>query len=198
MRSPAFEHGKPGLVLSGSGPFNPIERGKPRASSINRIPVPRGGLASPRSAANRGAIHATAGQTGVRISSALGEVKVDFHKVTHGLARGSSASISTANRNTQSNTVWNASSTSGANAVSAAGASAASSGASSVAANGASSVAAVVAAAANAGSIGGNGNGNGANGNGNAFGLGNGNGGVGNGNGNGGVGNGNGRGNLKH
>ena len=200
QKATAFEHGKPGLVLSGSGPFNPIERGKPRASSINRIPVPRGGLASPRSAANRGAIHATAGQTGVRISSALGEVKVDFHKVTHGLARGSSAPISTANRNTQSNTVWNASSTSGANAVSAAavGASPASSGASSVAANGASSVAAAVAAAANAGSIGGNGNGNGANGNGNAFGLGNGNGGVGNGNGNGGVGNGNGRGNLKH
>ena len=32
QKATAFEHGKPGLVLSGSGPFNPIERGKPRAS----------------------------------------------------------------------------------------------------------------------------------------------------------------------
>src|SRR5262245_19603681 len=38
------EHGKPGLSLSGSGAFNPIEQGKPRPSSIDRIPVPKGGL----------------------------------------------------------------------------------------------------------------------------------------------------------
>src|SRR5580698_6044988 len=40
----AFEHGKPGLNLSGSGTFNPIEQGKPRASTIDRVPVPKSGL----------------------------------------------------------------------------------------------------------------------------------------------------------
>ena len=29
---------------SGSGTFNPIEQGKPRASSIERVPVPKSGL----------------------------------------------------------------------------------------------------------------------------------------------------------
>src|ERR1700749_3277982 len=33
----SFEHGNGGLWLSGSGTFNPIEQGKPRASSIERI-----------------------------------------------------------------------------------------------------------------------------------------------------------------
>jgi hypothetical protein len=37
----AFAHGKSGLSLSGSGTLNPIEQGKPRASSIDRIPVPK-------------------------------------------------------------------------------------------------------------------------------------------------------------
>ena len=32
----SFEHGKPGLSLSGAGTFNPIEHGKPRASTIER------------------------------------------------------------------------------------------------------------------------------------------------------------------
>ena len=34
----AFAHGKPGLSLSGSGAFSPIEQGKPRASSIDQRP----------------------------------------------------------------------------------------------------------------------------------------------------------------
>jgi FecR protein len=178
QKATAFEHGKAGLLLSGSGPFNPIEQGKPRASSINRVAVPRGGLTVPRSAA----IHAMAGHGGLRISSTLGEVKLDFHKVTHGLAHGSSTSINTANRNVDSNTVWNSSSTTGTNVISSATASASS------AASSVSSVAAAVAAATNAGSIGGGGNG--ANGNGNN--------GSGLGLGNGGVGNGNGKGNFKH
>src|SRR3954452_4838822 len=55
-----FEHGKPGLSLSGSGTFNPIEHGKPRASSIERVPVPKSGLSAPRNAANGHAIHALA------------------------------------------------------------------------------------------------------------------------------------------
>ncbi len=186
QKATAFEHGHRGLSLSGSGPFNPIEQGKPRSSTITRVAVPRGGLTLPRSAANRGAVHAMAAH-GMRISSTLGEVKLDVRKVTHGLAHGSSASSNIANRNIDNNTVWNPSSTNNANAAPS-GATAASS-ASSGAAGGMSSVAAAVAAATNAGTIGGNGNGNGANGNGNAFGLGN---------GNGGLGNGHGIGNIKH
>jgi hypothetical protein len=98
----AFEHGKPGLSLSGAGTFNPIEQGKPRASTIERIPVPKSGLSTPRNAANGHAIHAlgpidkgikaAGGQSPkagvVRISSSLGEVKLNFHKVTNGLAHG--------------------------------------------------------------------------------------------------------------
>ena len=43
----AFAHGKSGLFLSGSGTFSPIEQGKPRASSIDRIMVPKTGLSAP-------------------------------------------------------------------------------------------------------------------------------------------------------
>src|SRR5437899_665043 len=95
----AFEQGKPGLSLSGAGTFNPIEQGKPRASTIERVPVPKSGLSAPRHAANGHAIHAlgpidkgikaagastqshqaAGGQASkagvVRISSSLGEVK---------------------------------------------------------------------------------------------------------------------------
>ena len=54
----AFAHGKPGLSLSGSGTLNPIEQGKPRPSSIERIMVPKTGLSAPRSAANGQQVHA--------------------------------------------------------------------------------------------------------------------------------------------
>ena len=47
-----FAQGKPGLTLGGSGTFNPIEQGKPRAASIERVPVPKTGLTAPRNAAN--------------------------------------------------------------------------------------------------------------------------------------------------
>jgi FecR protein len=46
----AFERGNAGLSLSGSGTLHAIEQGKPRASSIERIMVPKTGLAAPRSA----------------------------------------------------------------------------------------------------------------------------------------------------
>ena len=182
QRATTFEHGKPGLSLSGSGTFNPIEQGKPRPSSVDRVPVPKGGLSSPRNAASGQTIHALATHGRVRISSALGEVKLDFHKVTHGLARGSSAA-NAASRNIANNTVWNSSPATSANADSST-ATAASSALSS-----ASPVAATVAAVTNSGSgNNGNGNGNAANGNGNGNSA----------NGNGGVGNGRGNGNLKH
>ena len=87
----AFEHGNRGLSLSGSGTFSPIEQSKPRPTSVDRIPVPKGGLSAPRNAANGRTTNAFAAHGRLRISSALGEVKVDFNKVTHGLARGSTS-----------------------------------------------------------------------------------------------------------
>jgi hypothetical protein len=128
----AFEHGKSGLSLSGTGTFNPIEHGKPRASTIERVPVPKSGLSAPRNAANGRAIHALGptdkgskvagvpkqahqanGAQGpkagvVRISSSLGEVKLNFHKVTNGLAHGAvvSGQARNANASTNTETVW--------------------------------------------------------------------------------------------
>lgn len=126
----AFEHGKPGLSLNGAGTFNPIEHGKPRASTIERVPVPKSGLSAPRNAANGHAIHAlgpidkgtkaagvqshqAAGGLApkggvVRISSSLGEVKLNVHKVTNGLAHGVVAPgrVRNANASTGAETVW--------------------------------------------------------------------------------------------
>jgi FecR protein len=211
----SFEHGKSGLTLSGSGAFNPIEQGRPRASSIDRIPVPKSGLHAPRNAASGTVVHALApiGQSFassagtassrnvrpnvIRISSALGEVKLNVEKATHGLARGSAAPGSIRGASGKdSNTVWSnsgagpsgsgAATASNSNSGSGNGpsASATSPTASSVTSAAVTGVSNVVAA------VTGSGNGNGATGNGN-----NGNG---NGNGNGGVGNGNGKGNAKH
>jgi hypothetical protein len=223
----AFAHGKPGLSLSGTGQFHPIEQGQPRASSIERVPVPKSGLSAPRETANGKLIHALnhgGAATGklasmskrgrpagpndpvrrsvVRISSALGEVKLNVRKATNGLVHGSE--IAPSGRRTS--TVWSdsqASATSTASSnqnsvvsgnTSAAAAATSSSGSASAAA--ATSLAASVAAPGNGNGATGNGKGNG-NGNGNGN-NGNGNNGNGNGNGNGGVGNGNGKGNSKH
>jgi FecR protein len=126
----SFEHGKSGLTLSGSGTFNPIEQGKPRASSIDRIPVPKNGLSAPRNAASGTIIHALAhiGQSPasaaaapssqgvkpnvVRISSALGEVKLNVQKATHGLAHGSVPGPARVASN-KDNTVWSNGGTAG-------------------------------------------------------------------------------------
>jgi hypothetical protein len=93
----AFAHGKAGLALTGSGTFSPIEQGKPRAPNIERVPVPRNGLSSPRHAANERSTQAPR-QSGVhvvrpgvtRISSSIGEVRLNVHRATHGLARDNS------------------------------------------------------------------------------------------------------------
>ena len=106
-----FEHGKGGLSLSGSGTFNPIEQGKPRASSIERVRVPKSGLSAPRHATKDSLSHEYAHvhlvKTGeepvrtsgdmhqirksMRISAPLGEVRLNFQKVTNGLARNAGA-----------------------------------------------------------------------------------------------------------
>jgi hypothetical protein len=181
----AFAQGKSGLSLSGSGTLSPIEQGKPRASSIERIMVPKTGLSAPRSAANGPSIralgHATASlhpqRAGVtRISASLGEVRMNVHKVTHGLAHGPAAAMGLARSAENKATVWSSN-----DSVAMTGAGSGSNqGNSGNAASGAASAGATsgatgpIAAATAAGSINGNGNanglGNGANGNGNAFG----------------------------
>lgn len=203
-----FEHGKSGISLSGAGMFNPIEQGKPRASTIERVPVPKSGLSAPRNAAHGGAIHAlgpidkrtktadapkpshqAAGghvpKAGVvRISSSLGEVKLNFHKVTRGLAHGTVApgQVRHANASTGAETVWSDNKTSTSSSNSAIETAATTSGAATAGGSGSSNPgAAIAAAAANNGNWGGHGNaggngnsGNGINGNGNNGATGNG------------------------
>ena len=115
----AFANGKSGLSLGGSGTFSPIEHGKPRASSIERVPVPRGGLTAIRHATNGQSIqpsrnaNAHPARPGVtRISSSIGEVRVNFHRVTNGLAHSATTSSGGAGRgvaDTDTNTVWSSS-----------------------------------------------------------------------------------------
>ncbi|QIP08490.1 FecR family protein [Bradyrhizobium symbiodeficiens] len=220
-----FERGKPGLSLSGAGTFNPIEHGKPRASTIERVPVPKSGLSAPRNAASGHVIHAlgpidkgtkaagvpkashqAAGghvsKAGVvRISSSLGEVKLNVHKVTNGLARGAVApgQVRNANANAGSETVWSDGKSNAPASNSSVQTAATTSGAATAGSSASAASAAIAAAAAGASSDspgnsgGGNGNGNSGNGN---NGNGNGNSGAtGNGRGNNGNGNGNGGGN---
>lgn len=220
----SFAHGKHGLSLSGTGTFNPIEQGKPRPSSIERIPVPKGGLLAPHNNAGDGKVtHALNGHASfdklanaptethpakgnvVHLSTALGEVHLNVGKATHGLAHSfvATASHGHASRDAGS-TIWsdNKSGASGVNSFAQSGANSATSANSAAAATTAgaatASTAAVAAAAATDSGGANNGGGNSATGNGKAAANGNGNNGNGNGNGNGGVGNGNGKGNAKH
>jgi FecR-like protein len=129
----ASAHGKPGVSLSGSGTFSPIEQGRPRASTIPQIMIPKSGLSGPRQAANgqpsratahgdhaatrinaRASLqpqtHAVSTSHGVtRISTSLGEVRLNFHKVTHGLARDAIATSDTTRSSANKDTVWNSS-----------------------------------------------------------------------------------------
>jgi FecR-like protein len=143
----SFEQGTPGLSLSGSGMFVPIEQGRPRPSTIERIPVPKGGLPAPRNAGDGKVIHALA-HTGtpfaklstaaspaasdggvpkrnvIRISNALGEVHLNVHKATHGLAHGTATTsgVRSASRElADTDTIWGGDGKSGTSAASATG-----------------------------------------------------------------------------
>jgi hypothetical protein len=85
----ALSHGNAGLSLGGAGTLQPIQHGQPRASSIERVPVPRNGLSAPGKPTSASLQQLRHGAT--RISSSLGEVRLNVHRVTHGLARNSSA-----------------------------------------------------------------------------------------------------------
>jgi len=216
----SFAHGKPGLSLSGSGTFSPIERGKPRPSSIDRVPVPRNGLTAPHNNAGDGKVtHAFNGHGSfdklanaptqahqaksnvVHLSTALGEVHLNVGKATHGLAHSSvvTASRGSASRDTSGGTIWSDNKSSASNAFAQTGANSAA-GATSTAmaatagAVTASTAAIAAAAATDSGSASSSG-GSASTGNGKTAANGNGN----NGNtGNGNNGNGNGKGNAKH
>jgi hypothetical protein len=177
----SFETGKGGLTLNGSGTFNPIEQGKPRASSVDRVPVPKGGLPAPRSGAGSTVIHALdhmdqsfvsaqdappskpAKPNVIRISAPLGEVKLNVEKATHGLARGSSDGGSSRIASHKDNAIWS----NGAEAADGARGATGQNNSNSSSSGGNNN-------AGGNGGNGGNGNGNGGNGNGNS---GNGNGG---------------------
>jgi hypothetical protein len=93
--------GPGGLVLSGKGRFNAIEQGKPRVPALRALSIPKGGLRAPNlgssgNAVASGPAQGVDGKTravhlpsngAVRIGMALGEVKLDYRKVTKGLAR---------------------------------------------------------------------------------------------------------------
>jgi hypothetical protein len=214
----SFANGKSGLSLSGSGTFNPIEHGKPRASTIDRIPVPKGGLHAPNNAGegksilalgplgsgklanNGGPQSSTTSAHVIRLSNALGEIHLNVHKATHGLAHGAAASGSIRNASHESkDTIWSDKSGTGVTALNSGSGNSSSAGSTSAPGSsspGSASVVAAGAAAAGDSASAAKGNGNG---NANGVGNGNGNGATGNGaTGNGGVGNGNGKGNGKH
>jgi hypothetical protein len=195
----AFASGKTGLSLGGSGTFAPIEQGKPRAPSIERAPVPRNGLLAPRNAANERSIQpsqqgsARAVQPGVvRISSPIGEVRLNVHRVTNGLAHNNSAAHGGGRNATNKDTIWQSPNSSA--AAKAGQGSSAGSAANSAASNPGATAATAAGGNGNNGNGNGGGNGNNGNGNGNGGANGNGKGNNGNGNGNGG-GNGHGNGN---
>jgi len=111
--------GNAGLLLSGPGIHSPIQQGAPRTPTFDRLPVPRSGLPAPRSAANAIQVRTLAavgtpspsaapaarrseGVNGNRgpgsqsknsptqIAAPIGDVRLNFNRVTNGLARGTS------------------------------------------------------------------------------------------------------------
>jgi hypothetical protein len=188
-----LSRGNAGLSLSGSGTFQPIQHGQPRPPSVERVPVPRNGLSPPGKPTSASMEQQHRGTHGVRhgstrISSSLGEVRLNIHRVTHGLARNSGVGHGARGGASREKTVWSSgkSGLSGGNNGNGNGNSGNSAGGNGVGnsgnGNGGPSVRSAVTTAVGSGNGGGN-NGNHANGN-------NGN----HGNGNNGHGNGNGRG----
>ena len=74
-------HGTGGLSLSGSGVLSPIQQGKPTTSPVNTVPMPKAPYSVQASTPNTQPL---------RITAPLGEVKLDFQKVTKGLAHAPS------------------------------------------------------------------------------------------------------------
>lgn len=79
QRAKVFPGGMSGLKLSGSGVLNAVQHGTPRSPRVQPLFVPKGGFSGPR--------HAAVNTNAVRISAAIGEVKLDVNKATKGMAR---------------------------------------------------------------------------------------------------------------
>ena len=198
--------------------LNPIEHGKPRAPSIERVPVPKVGLSAHNATSGKfihalGHINAVNGKSAtaplqhrqaadrtpikpnaIRISGALGEVSLNVHKATHGLAHGpvmTGVRHSSGRNSPTGDTVWSDGKASASRAGGFGQDSANSGNTTAAASGGAATTSGSTAAAV---TVPANGNGNGKD-NGNGA-TGNGKGNNGNGNGNGG-GNGNGQGKNK-
>jgi hypothetical protein len=177
-----------GLSLSGAGILAPIQHGTPRPSPVAPLTVPRNGLSAPadvpverhvRALGPHGPAHGDVPATHhvhlehrggpLHIGAPLGELRLDIHRVTHGLARGNdTASV----QGTKQSTFWSSGDVTPGNGVSKAynqGNNGSGSGAGTATGAGNGS-------AGGAASAGGNGNGNGnANGQGNSNGNGQGN-----------------------
>lgn len=168
-------NGSSGLHLSGSGKLNPILRGTPRVPGVTPLSTTRAALGNGHSINRQTSL--SGNENRMRISSALGEVKLDVHRVTHGLAREANAA-----RGASRDTTWASGDNKPGNGVGKSY---------SDGNNGSGKNSASYGAGNSSGNGNGNGNGNAAangngNGNGNAYASGNGNsGGNGNGNGNG-------------
>lgn len=96
--------GKPGLSLSGAGKLGNIEQGRPRSTSVERIATRKPELTPLRNISTRqnvgnqqripnSAAKQSFGSLGhrlntVRISNSIGDVRINFQKVTNGLAHG--------------------------------------------------------------------------------------------------------------
>lgn len=74
-----FPGGASGLKLSGSGALGKVQHGTPRVPRVQPLSIPKGGFSGPR--------HAGVNPNAIRISTALGEVKLDVSKATKGMAR---------------------------------------------------------------------------------------------------------------
>ena len=129
----AFSKGNTGLALSGPGRFYPVEQGAPRAPSLKRIDVPKAGFSAPRGTTNglqiqaikpmqqagwasraSQAMAASRLASGMnrpahgspRLTMAIGDVHLDFGKVTHGMARGTTPVRGASRSRSASGTIW--------------------------------------------------------------------------------------------
>ena len=150
--------GPGGLALTGSGVLSPIEQGKSRPPAVDRLIVPRNGLAPPRGAANAGQFRSIAsqkaagpkssqangtspgaqGHQALRIRSPIGQVRLNVNHATNGMARSTTAHAQSGRSASQS-TIWTTSPTATAASENAVAAAAAAPGASRANANSGSS-----------------------------------------------------------
>ena len=99
-----------GFSVRGGGPHEPMRQGPPRSASLSPVAVPKQGLrTAPQGLGHFTRIEpvkasANAGHEGVRITKAIGPLKLDISAATSGLARGEGAG--TPSSRSASTTIW--------------------------------------------------------------------------------------------